>query len=35
MLFRYLLRKEEEGVIQFLIDKLYEEPIEHIDYYLP
>jgi len=35
MLFRYLFEKQEEGVIAYLVNRLYAEPRKHIDFYLP
>ena len=35
MLFRYLYKSTQEGVIGYLVNKLYNEPVENIDYYLP
>lgn len=35
MSMRYLETKNQEGIIQFLVHKLHDEPIENLDLYLP
>lgn len=35
MLMGYLHRKDKEGVTDFLINKLYDESIANIDFYIP
>ncbi len=35
MLFRYLFKRPEEGVISYLVNKLFTEPTKELDYYLP
>lgn len=35
MLFQYLFKSQQEGVTQYLIDKLYNESVVNLDYYLP
>jgi len=35
MLFGYLHKSPNEGVLDILVNKLYLEPIHNIDFYLP
>ena len=35
MLFRYLSQATQDGVVEYLVNKLYAEPIEVVEYYLP
>ena len=35
MLFRYLSQASQEGVVEYLVNKLYSEQITNIDYYIP
>ena len=35
MLFKYLSQAQQEGVVEYLVNKLYSERITNIDYYLP
>jgi hypothetical protein len=35
MLFKYLFKSQQEGVIEYLVHKLYHESAQNIDFYLP